>query len=35
MKESLKNFYNYRLSDEELRPYIRTHADQWKEECFI
>ncbi len=35
MKESLKNFYNYKISDEELLLYIRTHGGEWNEESFI
>lgn len=35
MKESLKNFYNYIASDEELFVYIRINADRWNEESYL
>ena len=35
MKESLKNFYKYNASDEELLMYIRINAGKWNEKSFI
>ena len=35
MKESLKKFYKYQASDEELLTYIRINAGKWNEESFI
>lgn len=35
MKESLKKFYNYNASDDELFMYIRTNAGEWNEQSFI
>ncbi|MCM1246531.1 MAG: hypothetical protein NC293_12890 [Roseburia sp.] len=35
MKESLKNFYRYNASDEELFTYIRINAGEWNEQSFI
>ncbi|MCM1099777.1 MAG: hypothetical protein NC079_09755 [Clostridium sp.] len=35
LKESLKNFYEYNASDEELFTYIRTNAGEWNEQSFI
>ena len=35
MKESLKNFYNYKASDEELFEYIRMNAGKWNEKSFL
>ena len=35
MKESLKNFYKYNASDEELFTYIRINAGEWNEQSFI
>ena len=35
MKESLKNFYNYDASDEELLMYIRINAGKWNEKSFL
>ena len=35
MKESLKNFYKYKASDDELFTYIRINAGKWNEKSFI
>lgn len=35
MKDSLKEFYKYKASDEELLTYIRVNAGEWNEESFI
>lgn len=35
MKESLKNFYEYNASEEELFTYIRINAGEWNEQSFI
>lgn len=35
MKESLKKFYKYNASNEELLMYIRINAGEWNEESFI
>ena len=35
MKESLKNFYKYNASDEELLTYIRINAGKWNENSFL
>lgn len=35
LKGSLKNFYEYDASDEELFTYIRTNAGEWNEQSFI
>lgn len=35
MKESMKSFYKYNASDEELFTYIRINAGEWNEQSFI
>lgn len=35
MKESLKNFYDYKASDEELFVYIRINAGKWNEKSYL
>ena len=35
MRESLKNFYNYIASDEELFVYIRINAGRWTEKSYL
>ena len=35
MRESLKNFYNYAASDEELFLYIRINAGRWNEKSYL
>lgn len=35
MKESLKNFYKYKASDEELMTYIRINSGKWNEKSFV
>ena len=35
VRESLKNFYNYIASDEELFVYIRINAGRWNEKSYL